>query len=461
MSSRPSLRSEVRTTAALAAPLVLGHLSTGLVAFVDSVIAGHHGTRTLAAVTIGSALYWLPLTVVLGTLMSVPPAVSQLAGAGKKHEIGPLFRQALWLAAGLGPLMFVVLSLLPLALGPIGISPDIAPGATAFLQGLRWGVPAFTLFLCMRYLSDGLHFTLPSMLLSFGGLLLLAPLGYALTFGAFGAPELGARGLGLAAATVMWWQALALGAYLWRAPRFAELGLFAVFEPPRWSALRGLLAVGAPIGFIVLMEGSLFIAASLLIGRLGEVPAASHQVAINVASLCFMVPLGLAEATTVRVGFAVGAGSSVRRAAIAGYLLLLATQSFTALLLVFGRHRLVTLYSDDVRVTALAAGLMLFAAAFQFPDGAQVVANGALRGLKDTRVPMLLAAVAYWGLGIPLGAWLALGLGLGPPGMWTGMIAGLLLAAILLSARFVRASAHFLASAASTSRSTADESPVV
>lgn len=462
--SRPAFGEELRTTASLAGPLVLGHLSTGLVSFVDNVIAGHHGTRTLASVTIGTALYWLPLTVVLGTLMSVPPAVSQLAGAGRRREIGPLFRQALWLALGLGPLLFAFLTFLPRALGPIGISPEIAPGATAFLHGLRWGVPAFTLFLVMRYLTDGLHFTLPSMLLSFSGLLLLVPLGYALTFGAFGLPELGARGLGLASAAVMWWQTAMLALYLARAKRFADLGLFARFDPPRLSQIRELAAVGVPIGFTVLMEGSLFIAASLLIGRLGEVPAAAHQVAINVASLCFMVPLGLAEATTVRVGHAVGAVdfAGVRRAALAGFLLMLGTQALTGAVLLFGRGRLVTLYSDDVRVGALAASLMLYAAAFQFPDGAQVLANGSLRGLKDTRVPMLLAALAYWGVGIPLGAFLALGAGLGPKGMWVGMIAGLSVAALLLGSRFVRSSrAHFLASAASTSRSTADESPVV
>lgn len=445
-----SFAEELRTTASLAGPLVLGHLSTGLIAFVDNVIAGHHGTRTLASVTIGTALYWLPLTVVLGTLMSVPPAVSQLAGAGRRAEIGPLFRQALWLALGLAPLLFVFLSLAPLGLGLLGISPEIAPGARGFLHGIRWGVPAFTLFLCMRYLCDGLHFTLPSMLLSFAGLLLLAPLGYALTFGAFGLPELGARGLGLASALVMWVQAACLGAYLARARRFRELDLLSSFEPPRLDAILALARVGAPIGFTVLMEGSLFIVASLLIGRLGEVPAAAHQVAVNVASLCFMVPLGLAEATTVRVGHSVGARdfSGVRRAALAGFLLMLGTQTVTAAVLLFGRQHLVGLYTTDPSVAALAASLMLYAAAFQFPDGAQVLSNGSLRGLQDTRVPMLLAAIAYWAVGIPLGAFLALGAGLGPRGMWLGMIAGLSVAALLLGTRFLRASA---ARAAATS----------
>jgi MATE family multidrug resistance protein len=439
--------SEVRTTAILAAPLVVGHLSTGLIGFVDSVIAGHHGTATLASVAVGTALFWLPMMVPMGTLMSLPPSVSQLDGAGRRDEIGPLFRQALWLAAGLGALLFAFLSVVGIALEPMGIAPAVRPGTLAFLHGIRWGVPALTLYLCMRYLSDGLHWTLPTMILGFGGLLLLVPLGYVLTFGRYGLPELGAGGLGIASAIMMWAQAAAFALYLWRSRRFAGLRLFAHFERPRWPPIRSLLATGLPIGVTVAMEGSLFIVTALLIGRLGAVPVAAHQIAINVASLCFMIPMGLAEATTVRVGHALGRGSAfdVRRAAFAGYALALATQTFSALALLFGHDALVALYTRDAAVAALAGSLLLYAAAFQFPDGIQVLSAGALRGLKDTRVPMFLAALAYWGIGMPLGAGLGLGLGgftpaLGPRGMWIGLIAGLSVAALLLCRRFLRSS---------------------
>jgi MATE family multidrug resistance protein len=434
--------SEVRTTAILAAPLVVGHLSTGLIGFVDSVIAGHHGTATLASVAVGTALFWLPMMVPMGTLMSLPPSVSQLDGAGRRDEIGPLFRQALWLAAGLGVLLFAFLSVVGITLEPMGIAPAVRPGTLAFLHGIRWGVPALTLYLCMRYLSDGLHWTLPTMLLGFGGLLVLVPLGYVLTFGLYGLPEMGAGGLGIASAIMMWAQAAAFALYLWRSRRFADLRLFAHFERPRWPPIRGLLATGLPIGVTVAMEGGLFIVTALLIGRLGAVPVAAHQIAINVASLCFMIPMGLAEATTVRVGHALGRGNAfdVRRAAFAGYALALATQSFSALALLFGHDALVALYTRDAAVAALAASLLLYAAAFQFPDGIQVLSAGALRGLKDTRVPMFLAALAYWGIGMPLGAGLGLYLGWGPRGMWIGLIAGLSVAAVLLCRRFLRSS---------------------
>ncbi|GAB3510352.1 MATE family efflux transporter [Pseudoxanthomonas daejeonensis] len=434
--TRP-LGRELRATATLALPLVLGHVSTGLINFVDNVIAGHHGTRTLASVTVGTALLWLPMMVPIGTLIALTASVSQLDGAGRRHEIAPLFRQALWLGLGLGLLMFAFLSAVPLALGAFGIAADIIPGATAFTHAVRWGVPALTLFFCMRYLSEGLHWTLPTMLLGFGGLAVLAPLGYVLTFGVGPLPEMGAAGLGVASATVMWLQALGFAVYLWRSRRFAPLGLFSHLEPPRWNQIRELLATGLPIGVTVLMEGGLFIVTALLIARLGEIPAAAHQIAINVSALCFMVPMGLAEATTVRVGRALGAGDplGVRRAAQAGYVIVLATQSLSALVLLTGHDAIVAVYTRDVAVAAMASTLLLYAATFQFPDGIQVMSAGSLRGLRDTRVPMFLAMAAYWGLGMPLGAGLGLGLGWGPQGMWTGLIVGLTAAAVLMGWR--------------------------
>ena len=440
---------ELRASARLALPLSLGHLSSGLIGFVDSAIAGHHGTDTLAAVSIGTALFWLPMMIPMGTLMALPPSVSQMDGGGRRAQIAPLFRQALWLAAALGIVLFALLSLAPLAMAAFGIADDIRPGASAFLHGIRWGIPAFTLYLCMRYLSDGLHWSLPTMVFGFGGLLVLLPFGYVLTFGKFGFPELGAGGLGVASALMMWGQALGFALYLWKSKRFADLGLFSRFERPHAATLRQLLATGLPIGVTVAMEGSLFIVTALLIGRLGPEPSAAHQIAINVASLAFMIPLGLAEATTVRVGHALGRGdrAGLRRAAFAGYALLLLTQTVSATIMVGGNHAIVGLYTRDAAAAALAASLLLYAAAFQFPDGVQVVSAGSLRGLKDTRVPMLLAALAYWGIGMPVGVVLGFGLGgltpaLGPRGMWVGLIAGLVVAAVLLSTRFLRSSAR-------------------
>jgi len=391
---------------------------------------------------VGTALFWLPMMLPMGTLMALPPSVSQLDGARRRGEIGPLWRQSLWLALGLGALLFALVTVLPLMLGPMGIAADIIPGATGFLHAIRWGIPAFTVYLCMRYLSDGLHWSLPTMLIGFGGLLLLAPGGYVLTNGLFGLPEMGAAGLGWASAAMFWGQLLAFALYLRLSPRFADLGLYAHWERPQWATIRGLLGRGLPIGVTITMEGSLFIVTALLIGRLGEVPVAAHQIAINVASLCFMIPFGVAEATTVRVGHALGRGDrdGIRRAYFAGLALVLGTQALSALVMLLGNHAIVGLYTGDAVVGALAASLLLYAALFQFPDGVQVLSAGALRGLNDTRVPMWLAALAYWGIGMPVGAGLGLALGWGPRGMWLGLTAGLSVAAVLLARRFLRSS---------------------
>jgi len=444
MSQSPSrfalLRREMRTTLVLALPLILGHVSTGLIGFVDAVLAGRHSANTLASVAVGAAIWSVAIMVLIGILLALPPSVSQLDGAGRRHEIGPLFRQGVWLALGLSAGLFAFLSLAGYGFEPMGIAAEIQGGARDFLHGIRWGVPALALYFCMRYLSEGVHWTLPTMVFGLGGLAVLVPLGYALMFGTYGLPELGAGGLGYATAIMLWMQAGAFAVYLKLSRRFDDLELFARFDPPNWSSIRSLLKLGLPIGVTIFMEGSLFIATALLIGRMGEVPVAAHQIAINVGSITFMGALGLAEATTVRVGHAVGQrrASAVRYAALAGYLIVLAAQSMNGLVILFANEFIASIYTHDTAVIALASTLLLFAAAFQLSDGVQVVSGAALRGLKDARVPMLLAAFSYWGVGMPLGATLGIGIGWGAPGMWVGLVAGLSFAALLLTWRFTR-----------------------
>lgn len=440
----PRLLGEMRRTAALAAPLVLGQVSAVAMSLIDTVLAGHHGALTLAGVAVGGAIWTIVLMVLVGVLMAVPPSVAQHNGGGRRERIGPLFRQALWLALALG------VALLALARGgqallvAMQVTPEVRPVAMDFIRAIAWGAPAFALYLVCRSLSEGLAWTWPTMALGVLGIVLLLPMGYALMFGAFGLPALGAAGLGYASALTMWLQLLGMAAYLARTPRFADLDLFATFEAPRWAPIRELLRIGLPMGFSVLMEGGLFVATLLLIGHMGAVPVAAHQIAINIASLCFMVPLGVGMATTVRVGHAAGAGdyAALRWAAMAGYAIVLATQTASALLMVFARHPIVAAYTDDPAIGALAATLLLYAAAFQYPDGIQAHSAGALRGLKDTRAPMWITACAYWLLGMPLGWWLGVHRDGGAPGMWIGLIAGLLLAAALLAARFVHLIGH-------------------
>ncbi len=430
------LRREMRVSFVLALPLVMSQLSSMAMNIVDTVLAGRHGPTTLAAVGVGSAVWSVVILVSIGVLMAVPPTVSQLNGANRRADIGPVFRQALWLALFLGLALIGVVRAGAVALEPLGITAEARPEAVAFLKAISWGAPGLALYFCLRNLSEGVAWTMPSMIAGLAGLAALVPLGWTLMFAA----GLGAAGLGYAVATVLTLQAAALAGYLWRSPRFADLDLFARFEPPRWAPIRELLALGLPMGVSVFMEGSLFVATALIIGTLGTTQMAAHQVAILAASLFFMVPLGVAMATTVRVGHAAGAGDAagVRWAAAAGYALAMVAQTASAIILVAGGAWLAGLVSPDPAVVSLAALLMAYAAVFQYPDGLQALSAGALRGLKDTRVPMAITVLAYWGLGLPLGAWLGLRQGQGAPGLWTGLIVGLSAAATLLAWRFWR-----------------------
>jgi len=373
---------EIRATWLLALPIVLGQLSSVGMGVLDTVLAGRHGQTTLAAVAIGSAVWSIVLLVLIGVLMAVPPAVSQLNGAMRRAEIGAIFRQALWLALALGLGLFVLVHVgSSWLLTAMRIPAEVESGALAFLHAIAWGSPAMAFYLCFRYLSEGVAWSPPTMLFGFAGLALLLPLGYALMFGAWGLPELGAAGLGWATTTILWVQAAGFAAYLRYAPRYADLQLFARFDPPRRAPIAELLRIGLPMGVTVFFEGALFVATALVIGRLGTLPIAAHQIAINLATVAFMLPLGLAMATTVRVGHAAGAGdaSAVRRAAGAGYAIVLITQTGSAALMVFCAGWLARLYTSDPAVIALASTLLAYAAAFQYPDGIQALSNGVLR----------------------------------------------------------------------------------
>jgi len=440
MPAKHSLRYEIKATTRLAAPLVLGQLSSVAMSVVDTVLAGWHSPTTLAAVAVGSAIWSVVILVLIGVLMAVPPIIAQLNGAGRRAEIGSSFRQALWLALVMGIALMVLVRNAQWMFDLARIAPQVRPEALAFLDAIGWGAPALALYFCLRYLSEGVSWAVPTMLFGIAGLLLLAPLGYALMFGHWRLPELGAAGLGYATAVVLWIQVLGFAGYLAYSSRFRDLQLFTRWEAPRWAAIRELLRIGLPMGVAIFMEGSLFVVSALLIGRIGAIDVAAHQIAINLSSVTFMVPLGVAMATTVRVGHAVGMGDpdGVRGAAKAGYSIVLVTQVGAGLIMFFGNHWLVGLYTQDVAVAAVASSLLLYAAAFQLPDGIQALSGGALRGLKDTRMPMFITVLAYWLLGMPLGAGLAFGLGWGAQGMWAGLIMGLSAAAGLLSWRFVR-----------------------
>ena len=434
----PRLRHELRETLRLAAPLVLGQLSAIGMNVVDTLLAGHYSSQTLAAVAIGANVWVLAIVAAIGVMMAMPPSVAHRHGAGESESIGALLRQALWLAAAIGVILFFAVRHAGTLLRVMGIAPDIAAQAQLFLHAISWGAPALTGYFALRGFSEGLALTRPTMYFGAFGLALLAPVGYVFMYGAFGLPAHGAQGSGMATATVLWVQFAAFAAYIARRRHYTIYAPFARWQWPQPGTIVELLRLGVPMGISLFMEASLFVTAALLIGSLGPDIVAGHQIAINVASITFMVPLGVAMATTVRVGRAAGSGDAdgARWAGYAGIGASLASQLVSCALMALFPHAIAALYTGDATVAAVAAQLLLFAAAFQFSDGIQVTANGALRGLKDTTGPMAITTLAYWGIGMPAGYLLCFHFGHGAPGMWTGLIAGLSVAAVLLFVRF-------------------------
>ena len=436
---RPRLARELRETLRLAVPLVLGQLSAVGMNLIDVLLAGHLDAHTLGAVAVGASVWTLALVVVIGVMMALPPSVAQLAGAGRREAVAPLFHQAVWLALALGLVLTLGVYVGGAALvARIGIDPSLVPDTIRFLHAIAFGAPALALFFALRGLGEGIGLTRPTMYFSLFGLVLLGPIGYVLMYGRLGLPAFGAQGSGMATALVLWLQTIAFALYVARSRHYRDLHLLAHWERPHPAALRELLHIGVPMGITLFMEASLFVAVALVIGTLGTDVVASHQVALNVASVAFMIPLGLAMATTVRVGHAVGRrdGQGVRDAGRVGIGLTLFAQALSAGAMLLVPRFIASLYTNDALVIGLAAQLLVLAGLFQFSDGIQVAANGALRGLKDTRIPMVITTFAYWGVGMPVGWWLAFPHGLGARGMWMGLIAGLSIAAVLLSWRF-------------------------
>lgn len=437
------LRAEAGATFVLALPLVAGQVLTILMNVVDTMLAGRLGTRVLAAVAMGYQVWVLVILVVIGVMLAVPPSVAQLDGAGRRDAVGALYRQSLWLALALGLLLLLGVRLGGAWLLAVAkVTPEIVPDALAFLDAIAWGAPALALYFAAKGFSEGLLLTRPAMYFSALGLVLLVPLAWALMYGRLGLPALGAQGAGIAHAAVLWIEALAFMVYVGRRRHYAALRPYARLDPPDPAALGGLLRLGVPMGVSIFMEGSLFVATALLVGSLGEVPAAAHQIAINVASVAFMLPLGIAMATTVRVGNAVGRrdAEGVAWAVRAALLLVLVTQAVAlALMLGFGRP-IARAYTDDEGVIGMATALLLLAGVFQLPDGIQALYNGALRGLKDTLLPAVITTLAYWGVGLTGGIWIGLLRDGGPQGFWVGLILGLSAAALLLGWRYTRLS---------------------
>lgn len=438
------LKQELGSLIRLATPIVIAQLSSTAMGFVDTLMAGRVGAADLAAVALGSSI-WLPVYLLItGILLATTARVAHAAGAGQSERIGPLTRQALWLALALGLLAAAALCSSRPLLQWMRIDAGLIEQTLRYLQGVALGMPAVALYHVLRCMSDGLGHSRPSMVFGVTGLLINIPANFLFIHTA----GMGGAGCGWATGCVMLAQCLGMLWWVKQRTEYRACKLFDRLDWPQWAQIRSLLGTGVPIGIGIFAEASIFCVIALLIGELGPVVVAGHQIALNISSMIFMLPYSIGMAITVRCGQALGRGqlAQARFAAITGIALALALACLTCTLLLTGRGPIAALYTSDAAVIELAASLLVWSALFQLSDAVQVTAAGALRGWQDTRVTMLITLTAYWGVGLPLGY--ALGLSdwldtpTGPQGLWQGLVAGLTCAALLLAIRLQWRSRH-------------------
>ena len=447
-SVRSGWRRELGEILQIAGPLAGAQLAYMLMGVTDSVMMGRISTDSLAAGGVGASFAFMMIYLAMGLLQAIQPVVAQGRGAGDHSGFTRI------LAAGLVTALICAVPILAVLLGveriflAIGEPPVIAHLSWIYVTAFAWAVPAWLCNTALRNYLVALGRTRVIMFTSGTGCLANLVLNWALIFGHLGLPALGLAGSGYATSIVGWSMTMALFAYAIIC-RLLPHGMLRLTARELGTGLREIWWLGLPIAAMWSVETLLFSGSSLLMGRFGPVALAAHQICINLCSLTYMVPFAISSAATVRVGFQVGADEP-RLARIAGFSALALGVSFMAAAAVaiclFSRP-IFRLYLDVddpsfAEVEAIGIKLLLLAALFEVFDGTQVVAAGALRGLRDVRLPLIAGIIGYWVLGFPIGAGLAFGAGLGPVGLWWGFAAGLIVTAFLLSTRFVRLSAQ-------------------
>ncbi|WP_430243071.1 MATE family efflux transporter [Neorhizobium sp. DAR64861/K0K2] len=438
-----SWSSHLRGTFALGIPLVGAQLAQMAIHTTDVILVGWLGTTELASVVIATQLFFVVFIFGTGFTSAVVPLVAQALGHGDRIGVRRSVRMGLWVVIAYCTLVAPLLWFSePMLLG-LGQAPDVAANAQSYLRIAQWGMfPALGL-MALRSFVTGLEKGGIVLYITIGMFIMNAIVAYLLIFGHYGAPQLGLHGAAIAAVSANLVGFLIAIAYVQAQPAMRAYELFVRFWKPDWSMVREVFLLGLPISFTILAETSLFAAASLMMGSIGKLELAAHGIALQLASIAFMVPLGLAQVATVRVGLANGRGDmvGVRRA---GGAVLIVSIIFTAIggvLYAVMPGALAGLFLDTSQpdaaaVLALATPLIVIAGIFQLVDGLQAVGAGLLRGLKDTKVPMLLALIAYWPIGFVCAWVFAFPLGYRGEGVWFGFVIGLAAAALFLCGRF-------------------------
>lgn len=428
---------ELPPTLRLAAPITAGHVGQMLMGVADTVMIGRVGTLPLAACAFANNIIVVLAVAGFGVMTAVSVRVSHAHGAGLARDIARALHTGLWLAAACGLLAAGLLHGIYPWFHHFGQAPGVVDEARAYTLIVGWSlIPAFLASASRNYVEAQSR-PWPAFVIVMGGVLLNVLLNWIFIYGKMGVPPMGLTGAGWATFICRIVTAAGLFWFVWAGN----------LRPQKLPSSRGAwwretvaqLRLGVPSGVQLLAEIGAFTGAALMIGHLGAVPLAAHQVALTCASTTFMFPLGVAMASTVRIAQAKGAGriDLLRPIAAGSWALGVAVMATFAVLFLVGNHAIARAFIEEVEVVQLAASLLVIAGIFQLVDGIQVVGTGLLRGLRDTAGPMLITIAAYWIVALPFGSWLTFRTPLGAQGMWIGLAVGLAIAAALLAGRFV------------------------
>ena len=427
------LRDELRPTLRLAIPLILMQLLSFALPVIDTIMAGRHGDLTLASVALAAQIFSFIYLFMAGCALAITAAISQANGRDDRAQIRRNFQQGIWMLAFLGIAATVLTVIGARVPAWLGSAPDIAREASRYLLTLAPGAGICIVGLAGRCFLEGMAFPRTTVLVQ----ALLVPTNivgnYIFLYGAGPIPAMGAPGMALSTALCYGIFAAFVFTAIARNPRWRPYRPYQRFARPDLAAIRRYFSVGLPIALALVMETGLFTAVGLIVSRTNAVNAAANQIALNYAGISFMIPLGLANALTIRCGNAYGKGdyAALRQRALGGMIVVAIIMLVMAAIPLLLRHEIAALYSTNADIIAIASVILILVGIFQIGDGMQVCTAGILRGIHDTRMPMIYAFIGYWLIGFPAALLGYRFLGIGVAGLWLGMVIGLSITAIL------------------------------
>ena len=438
MSKRTEIIEELKAIFSLAWPVMGAQFLQLSMVFVDNVMVGHLGAEPLAALALASSLFSMLFVMGIGVLTAMSPMVAQAFGGNAYEKIGLITRQGLIIGLGLAISFSGILFLSDPIFRFLGQDPKLFPVAKEYLRVVGLAFPAFYCYIAIRQTTEGTSFTKASFIVALIGSLVNIVADYCLVFGKFGFPRLEVRGAAFATTAVSWAMLGSMLVYLKITGFSKKFCLWGGSFRPHRETISEALRLGIPLGGMWLFEVGFFISATLLMGTIGTMELAAHQIALNAASFTFMIPLGLSIALGIRVGQFVGKDDwqGVRRAGAAGFVACVVIQLILAMIFLLFARQIASIYTNEKELIEFGASFLMIAGAFQLFDGIQVVGSGSLRGLKDTKIPLGINIFSYWMIGLPVIWLLTFRIGVKPYGIWWGILAGLFVASVLHHTRF-------------------------